>query len=391
MVRDADSRFNYRERRAVDEWIESGAPFHVMRDHPNHGKAIMGCSFGGARGVVTGTQEAIDAWENKRDYGADESFLEHHFWSQVKDRALIHDAYTTRYGGNVRPFPAARECWRFVGERCYHDEHWNHGDRLAVMEADKHPTPPPATVAPGVLAESSKAKQFSVLIGCYGPHFEYSARAVQSVLQCADRSSFDVLVGCWACEVRTVSLMRQLLDEGSIDLLIESPGNINKDPMMRLLLDRVTTPYFVWMDDDSHVLPGWDEALDRFIEARHMGFECAGHVYYSHRSQEYLECLHRRPWWVGADHYMEPGHKEIVWFATGGLFLARTEFLRLHNFPDRGMIKKQDDLLLGDLISQHKGRLISFPDEVMKLVRISDGDRCGSGEGNDGWLHGDPP
>ncbi len=33
IVRDADSRLNVREKAAVDAWIASGRPFHVMRDH----------------------------------------------------------------------------------------------------------------------------------------------------------------------------------------------------------------------------------------------------------------------------------------------------------------------------------------------------------------------
>jgi hypothetical protein len=47
-IRDADSRLGYRERRAVT--IDRlGLPFHIMRDHINHHKAIMGCSFDGVR------------------------------------------------------------------------------------------------------------------------------------------------------------------------------------------------------------------------------------------------------------------------------------------------------------------------------------------------------
>ena len=49
-----------------------------------------------------------------------------------------------------------------------------------------------------------------------------------------------------------------------------------------------------------------------------------------------------RPWYVGAEREREP-----VWFATGGLFVARVAWLREHDFPDRAMVKKQDDILLG--------------------------------------------
>jgi hypothetical protein len=184
--------------------------------------------------------------------------------------------------------------------------------------------------------------------------------------------------------------MRSLLDEGRINTVIECRQNINKDPMMRLLIDLVQTPYLVWMDDDTHLTEGWDVELNRFIAQKHMKFECAGHVFYCNRSNAYLEFLRRRPWWIGEEHYLEPGHRERVWFPTGGFWLARTEFLRLYDFPDRGMVKKQDDLLLGDLLSQRKGRLINFTAEIMAHVKISDGNRRGAGEERDGWRQGDP-
>ncbi|MEM7393175.1 MAG: hypothetical protein AAF492_12590, partial [Verrucomicrobiota bacterium] len=75
-----------------------------------------------------------------------------------------------------------------------------------------------------------------------------------------------------------------------------------------------------------------------------------------------------------------------VWFATGGLLAFRTRFLTYHGFPDAGMVKKADDILLGDLCEQHGGKLSEFPKPLMNALRISDGDRRGSGEGDDGWI-----
>lgn len=228
-------------------------------------------------------------------------------------------------------------------------------------------------------------KWFSVLLGCYGDYPEYSVRAITSVCRARNPSGFDIHVGCNACGPTTVEHMRSRLDRAEIDSLIESRENINKDPMMRLLIDLVTTPYLLWVDDDTHVMNGWDQNLFTFIESNHNKFDCAGHVFYSHRSPEYQAFLATRPWWLGADHYLESCHHERVWFPTGGFWLARADFLRAHNYPDRQMIKKQDDLLLGDLISQHNGRLVSFPREIMDCVKISDGRRRGVGEGHDGW------
>ncbi|HPC77997.1 MAG TPA: hypothetical protein PK811_06665, partial [bacterium] len=47
--RDTDSRLNPREADAVEEWIESGKSFHIMRDHPQHNVPICGGMWGADR------------------------------------------------------------------------------------------------------------------------------------------------------------------------------------------------------------------------------------------------------------------------------------------------------------------------------------------------------
>ena len=52
MVRDVDSPFTVRERLAVEEWLASGFPFHVIRDHRYHMEPMMGGLWGGRTGVL---------------------------------------------------------------------------------------------------------------------------------------------------------------------------------------------------------------------------------------------------------------------------------------------------------------------------------------------------
>ena len=61
-----------------------------------------------------------------------------------------------------------------------------------------------------------------------------------------------------------------------------------------------------------------------------------------------------------------------------GFFLARTEFLRKHGFPDRGMIKAMDDVALGEMIQQVGGRLVPFTSDLLKIAK-TDGKRRGEG------------
>jgi hypothetical protein len=134
IVRDADSRLGYRERRAVDEWIRSGAPFHIMRDHPWQSEIIMGGGFGGVRGVVPDMAGKIGAWGKVGYYGADQEFLASVVYPLVRARALRHDSFAT-HGRRVRPFPTPYEDYRFVGERIGADGRCVQEDREALVAA----------------------------------------------------------------------------------------------------------------------------------------------------------------------------------------------------------------------------------------------------------------
>jgi len=225
--------------------------------------------------------------------------------------------------------------------------------------------------------------RISVLIGCYGPWPQYSLRAVESVLaHCARRDAFDLYVGCNESSSDIVTALRGYVDQDRIEALVESRRNMNKDPMMRVLLEMCETEYALWMDDDSQVLPGWDEHIIRFIDANRP-FDVGGHIYFIHRTPELTAFVRARPWYRGEEFERDP-----IWFATGGLFLARVEWLKKHQFPDRAMVKKQDDVLLGELICQQGGIVRDFAKDrgVMDRIKINDGKRRGTGEGDDGWL-----
>lgn len=133
IVRDVDSRLNYRERRAVDAWIKSGLPFHIIRDHPGHRQPIMGCALGGIRGAINGMTAAVEPWQHRND----EAFLAEVVWPLIKDRTLVHDSFSTkpRFGEiHLQPFPTEREFGRFVGEVFDKDEQHNIIHRTEILQ-----------------------------------------------------------------------------------------------------------------------------------------------------------------------------------------------------------------------------------------------------------------
>jgi hypothetical protein len=225
---------------------------------------------------------------------------------------------------------------------------------------------------------------YSVLIGCYGDYPQYSLRAVKSAAT-PDRKH-SIHVGCNICCAETVATLQDMFKNGEIDSLFLSNHNINKDPMMRLLIDRADTDYVIWLDDDSHFTnTAWPTFFDEFVANE--SFDVAGHVFYSHPHAEYVKFREARPWWRGNEYFIEEEHVRTTWFPTGGLFMARTAYLREHDFPDRLMIKKMDDILLGDMASQTHGKLINFSGAIMSAISISDGNRRGEGEQDSDWRY----
>ena len=93
IIRDADSRLNARDRLAVEEWIESKKPVHILRDHVNHCNTINGGMWGGVMGALPSIAEHIMDWKDRDQYLADINFLDSQVWQRVMDNHIAHDSY----------------------------------------------------------------------------------------------------------------------------------------------------------------------------------------------------------------------------------------------------------------------------------------------------------
>jgi hypothetical protein len=114
--RDTDSRLNLREKAAVDVWLKSDLPFHIMRDHPLHRSPIMAGMWGVKSGLFKDIKGMITAYlslANQGDirYGIDQQFLADIIYPLVQDRSLVHDEF---FAG--KPFPVERHNSEFVGQ-----------------------------------------------------------------------------------------------------------------------------------------------------------------------------------------------------------------------------------------------------------------------------------
>lgn len=127
MPRDTDTRFRLREKIAVTEWLQSGKPFLIMRDHYWHMRPIMGGMFG------TRKIPSIPSWTNwiekyvqvgNMEY--DQTFLEDHVYPLVKDESVIY-ASLNKLENHATNFTIPHDVrYEFIGE--YVDENGNRAE-----------------------------------------------------------------------------------------------------------------------------------------------------------------------------------------------------------------------------------------------------------------------
>lgn len=96
LVRDCDARLSVEESKLVQEWIDSGRSFHVIRDHILHNALMMAGLWGGR------TDTGIDIVALMRTYfkagtttiyGDDQRMLGSVLWPLIRKRSLVHDRY----------------------------------------------------------------------------------------------------------------------------------------------------------------------------------------------------------------------------------------------------------------------------------------------------------
>ena len=119
IIRDCDSRLTMRDAVATQEWEASGLPFHIMRDHPNHKKTIMGGMWGIVPKEFPQFEGLVHKWLNKHKpvFGSDQKFLKSHIWPIVKNKSLAHDDMK-RWSKADKPFTIERKKpTHFVGQK----------------------------------------------------------------------------------------------------------------------------------------------------------------------------------------------------------------------------------------------------------------------------------
>ncbi|TWA70532.1 Flp pilus assembly protein TadD [Azospirillum baldaniorum] len=105
LCRDWDALPSADGKAAVDDWIASGRPFHVLRDGVLHTEVMTGGHWGGVAGLLPDLLPLAERHAAaEADRLQDHRFLRRIVWPMIRDRALIHDRAHPRHG---LPFPKA--------------------------------------------------------------------------------------------------------------------------------------------------------------------------------------------------------------------------------------------------------------------------------------------
>ena len=125
--RDTDTRILLREKLAVDEWLQSGKLFHIMRDHHYHSWCIQAGMFGMKKNPnIPSLCNLINNYRQNSYRGYDQEFLRDIIYPNIINNSFIHASFNILNGENgnyVKSFPIPYcEDYHFVGEYVYEDE-----------------------------------------------------------------------------------------------------------------------------------------------------------------------------------------------------------------------------------------------------------------------------
>lgn len=115
LSRDCDSRLDLREKKAVDEWMETNKSFHIMRDHPYHTTQILGGMWGVRGNILKNMRNMINDYVKGSFWQVDQNFLKELIYNIIKEDCIVHDSYLN-YEPFKKRFPTKRIGSAFVGE-----------------------------------------------------------------------------------------------------------------------------------------------------------------------------------------------------------------------------------------------------------------------------------
>lgn len=196
---------------------------------------------------------------------------------------------------------------------------------------------------------------FTCCVLTWGDHAELLDRCLSSILQLRDFSLIaEFRIGLNEVSDATIARLSALLPFLSAiapTTVFRCERGGRKYPVMRRMFhgepNPISTPWILWLDDDSFFTDRGSEALrkmgDLLAAARIVGFRMRAKL----RGQQ-PAWIRSRPWYAGLA--VETG--QWTPFIAGGLWGASTAFLRQHDYPFPEIKSQGGDYILGELCRQ---------------------------------------
>lgn len=124
LVRDADSRIELKEIKAIVDWLKSGKDFHIMRNHPMHKRKILAGMWGCRNKVLIPLKQKYDEYikipYKQNNWIVDETFLVKFIYPYVVNRSYINISHN-KYERHGKPFDNSlkNKYGGYIGAPCY--------------------------------------------------------------------------------------------------------------------------------------------------------------------------------------------------------------------------------------------------------------------------------
>ncbi len=128
--RDCDSRLTLREKNIVDQWLNSGKKFHIIRDHPYHNTEILGGMWGVRDHFLKDIKEMINSYNKGDFWQIDQNFLREKIYPLIKNDCHVNSEFIMAKGENPLPFLNPRDADHFIGQA------YNGEDK--ILDQDKY-------------------------------------------------------------------------------------------------------------------------------------------------------------------------------------------------------------------------------------------------------------
>jgi len=228
-------------------------------------------------------------------------------------------------------------------------------------------------------------KQFTICCLFYGNHPDLAERLLKSLDRAAWFPHIDIRVGMNNVSDGTRQLVHDAANRMPITDVYVGNSPYYKYPLMRRMFfdhadatlndpfdncssrwahPMIMSPYTMWFDDDSWVLPtaltcsnslGESSWLKR-VAQKLQTHEMIGAPYFKHLRGMQHQFIEDQPWYNG----QPVKHRQKISFITGGWWTIHTRILMQHDWPPDNFEHNGGDVLLGELCRQHNYRLGKF-------------------------------